>query len=147
MADEANFCLNCGENLAKWRTGSGFVREVAVPARDGPPAGAPPAGPPSAGARAAPPDSLREASVEASARGAELVRPVSGARHLNALLAEARGAAESRDLDRSLELFREALELDPDAQDALYGIGVVFGERIPALPDQVSDASAHALIA
>ncbi len=127
MADEANFCLNCGENLAKWRAGSGFVKEVQPAAREGPQGGtAPPAAKP-AGEGSAPREGRRDGSVEVSVRGAEMVRPVSGARHLNALLAEARGAAESRDLEKSLKAFREALELDPDSQEALYGIGVVFG--------------------
>jgi len=127
MADEANFCLNCGENLAKWRTGSGFVKEVAQAEGASPPSPARAPAPEGSPAGGAPRERPREPNVELSVRGAEMARPVSGTRHLNTLLSEGRAAAESRDLDKSLKAFREALELDPDSEDALYGIGVVYG--------------------
>lgn len=127
MADEANFCLNCGENLAKWRAGSGFVKEVPGGAPEAPAEGASTHGTPPPGDKARRREAPPEENFEVRVRGAEMVRPASGARHLNGLLAGARGAAESGDLEKALKTFNDALELDPDSQEALYGTGVVFG--------------------
>lgn len=124
MADEANFCLNCGENLAKWRTGSGFVKEQS-------------------GAEDHAPGRGRVATVEdrpARAKQhrdepphghapavAAVVKAQGQSRQVQALISEARAAADSGKLDAAHASFQAALGMDPDSQEAWYGLGVVYG--------------------
>ena len=119
MADEANFCLNCGENLAKWRTSSGFVKEQAGDA----PAPAARHDAHAPRATSAPPASAHDAP----SRSGTLTAQSAPTKQLNGLLAEGRAAADAGKLETAHAVFQSAIGLDEDSEDAWYGLGVVYG--------------------
>jgi tetratricopeptide (TPR) repeat protein len=123
MADEANFCLNCGENLSKWRTNSGFVKEQADRGAGEPPGRQGAQGEPRAGREGR----SGQGELEVTIGGRGVSHPTGAVRQLNAMLTEARGAAEAGNLEAAVENFRAALSIDPEAHDAWYGLGVVYG--------------------
>src|SRR6266850_8137847 len=128
MADEANFCLNCGENLAKYRTGSGFVKE-SVPEGERPSAGAtaPTPSPPQRSPRGKAPRQGSEVEIEIGSSGQSLSPANAESRALKALLSDARMAADTGNLQAAADTFHRAVELDPESADAWYGSGVVYG--------------------
>ncbi len=121
MADEANFCLNCGENLTKWRTSSGFVKETGPRSGEGPP------GRDSARGEERQARSPSERGGPSDSSQGTMVRQTAPVRQLNTLLAEARAAAEAGNLEAAAQSFRNALALDADGEEAWYGLGVVYG--------------------
>lgn len=143
MPDEANFCFHCGENLAKYRAPSGFVREVeggsgpaqdaeARPAAPGPaPSRRPPEHPgltssPTGGRPTGP--AKAPAGTGGRPRGESVATAVSDpARNVESLLANARMAADAKRLSQAAVLFQRAASVDPASQEAWYGLGVVCG--------------------
>jgi tetratricopeptide (TPR) repeat protein len=125
MPDEANFCLNCGENIAKYRASSGFVKEA--PSNGG--AHGAPGAPATAGSaqRSGPPPHGLDVEIEIGGSGRTAAQTPVQSRAHRALLADARMAADTGNLQAAADTFRRAVELDPDSADAWYGLGVVYG--------------------
>src|SRR6266540_557606 len=112
MPDESNFCLNCGENLAKYHASSGFVREPAGETTGGTAKGA-------AGAPAV--------EVDVTGASTSVTRATTVPTQVRAHLSKARLAADGGKLQDAAEHFQDAIELDPVSADAWYGLGVIYG--------------------